>query len=112
MRISRTSRRSSSIFQAMTFRDVVEWDGAFLATAATFERALSQIKVFEVFEVRKDTFLNVECFGARRSPGQLLQAFFDGLRKSLTANIRILLHRSSTDSDSAVVAIRPAAGGQ
>ena len=53
-----------------------------LAAADAFQRAFGQIQVFEVLQVFEDGFAGVVGLGAPGAPGELLQAFFDGLRKS------------------------------
>jgi hypothetical protein len=78
---SRSAPEDSSTFQALPSYQVFQRDGPFFAAADTFEGAFSQIKVFKVFEVSDDSFLNVEGLGASRAPRQFLQAFLDKLRK-------------------------------
>src|ERR1700687_5166954 len=54
-----------------------------LFTAAdAFQGAFGQIQVLDLFQVLEDGFTNIVGLGAPGTPGKLLQALFDGLRKS------------------------------
>jgi hypothetical protein len=75
-----TSRPTPS--NPMSFHDVFKRDGLVFATADAFERALGQIEVLDLFQVRQDSFPNIEGLSASGASRQLLQAFLDGLRKS------------------------------
>src|SRR6266849_8117957 len=79
---SRSAAMESSIFHAMSLHDVFQGNGVIFAIAYTFQRALSEIDVFEIFQVLQDRLTGVEAFGTPCAAGKLLKTFFDGVRKS------------------------------
>src|ERR1700680_2617236 len=66
----------------MPLHDLLQGDGPLLAAADAFQGAFGQIQVLDLFQVLEDCLTNIVGLGAPGTPGKLLQAFFDGLRKS------------------------------
>src|SRR6267154_263673 len=66
----------------MTFHDVLQRDGLLFTATDAFQRAFSHIHVLEILQVFEDSFTDIVGFGAPGAPGQLLKAFFNGLRQS------------------------------
>src|SRR5258707_15131776 len=66
----------------MPLHDLLQGDGPLFTAADAFQGAFGQIQVLDVFQVLEDGFTNLVGLGAPGAPGKLLQALFDGLRKS------------------------------
>jgi hypothetical protein len=66
----------------MPLHDFLQRDGPLFAPSDAFERAFGQMQVLEIFQVLDDGLPDIVGLGAPCAAGQLLQAFFDGLRKS------------------------------
>jgi hypothetical protein len=60
--------------------DVFQRDSPLFAAADPFEGTFRQIQVLEVFQVFEDGFTDIVGLGPPCTPGELLQALFDGLR--------------------------------
>src|SRR5713101_8464794 len=66
----------------MPLHDLLQGDGPLFTAADAFQGAFGQIQVLDLFQVLEDGFTNIVGLGAPGTPGKLLQALFDGLRKS------------------------------
>src|SRR5580692_6053171 len=66
----------------MPLHDFLQGDSLLFTAADPFQRAFGQIQVLDILQVLEDGFTNIVGLGAPGTPGKLLQAFFDGLRKS------------------------------
>ena len=66
----------------MPLHDLLQEGGSLFTAADAFQGAFGQIQALDLFQVLEDGFTNILGLGAPGAPGQLLQAFFDGLRKS------------------------------
>ena len=66
----------------MPLHDLLQGDGPLCTAADAFQGAFGQIQVLDLFQVLEDGFTNIVGLGAPGTPGKLLQALFDGLRKS------------------------------
>src|ERR1700731_1704148 len=66
----------------MSLHDLLQGDGPLFTAADAFHGAFSQIQVLDLFQVLEDGFPDIVGLGAPGTPGKLLQALFDGLRKS------------------------------
>jgi hypothetical protein len=64
------------------FHDSLQGDGPLFTAADAFQGAFGQIQVLDLFQVLEDGITNIVGLGAPGTPGKLLQALFDGLRKS------------------------------
>src|ERR1700676_1061608 len=78
---SRSTSAESSTLYAMTFQGVLQRDGLLFTAADVFQRTFGQIHVLKILQVFEDGFTDIVGLGAPSAPGELLQAFFDGLRK-------------------------------
>src|SRR5215831_10553058 len=61
---SRAAVADSSIFQAMSFQNVLKRNHLFVATANPFQNAFGLVKVFEVVKVFENGFADVEGFSS------------------------------------------------
>src|SRR4029077_14328394 len=66
----------------MPLHDLLQGDGPLFIAADAFQGAFGQRQVLDLFQVLEDGFTDIVGLGAPGPPGKLLQAFFDGLRKS------------------------------
>jgi hypothetical protein len=66
----------------MSLHDLLQGDGPLFTAADAFHGTFGQIQVLDLFQVLEDGFTNIVGLGASGTPGKLLQALFDGLRKS------------------------------
>src|SRR5882724_9087119 len=66
----------------MPLHDLLQGDGPLFTAANAFQGAFGQIQVLDLFQVLEDGFTDIVGLGAPGTPGKLLQALFDGLRKS------------------------------
>src|SRR5882672_8210478 len=66
----------------MSLYDLLQGDGPLFTAADALQGAFGQIQVLDLFQVLEDGFTNIVGLGAPGTPGKLLQALFDGLRKS------------------------------
>src|SRR6266568_1882431 len=66
----------------MPLHDLLQGDGPLFTAADAFQGAFGQIQVLDLFQVLEDGFTDIVGLGAPGTPGKLLQALFDGLRKS------------------------------
>jgi hypothetical protein len=66
----------------MPLHDLLQGDRPLFTAADAFQGAFSQIQILDLFQVLEDGFTDIVGLGAPGPPGKLLQAFFDGLRKS------------------------------
>jgi hypothetical protein len=71
------------MLQAMTLHYFfLKRNGAPFAAADLLRSALGYVQIFKVFQMPQDRFASVVGFCAPRGSGQLVESFFDGLRKS------------------------------
>jgi len=66
----------------MSLYDLLQRDCPLFTAADAFQGAFGQIQVLDLFQVLEDGFTDIVGLGAPGTPGKLLQALFDGLRKS------------------------------
>src|SRR6266403_1579316 len=66
----------------MSLYGLLQGDGPLFTAADAFQGAFGQIQVLDLFQVLEDGFTDIVGLGAPGTPGKLLQALFDGLRKS------------------------------
>src|SRR6266481_2147736 len=95
----------SSTLQAKSLYDLLQGDGPLFTAADASQRAFGQIQVLDLFQVLEDGFTNIVGLGAPGTPGKLLQALFDGLRKSNGQHnyfaVQVISQRSPRDANNA-----------
>src|SRR5260370_5035663 len=66
----------------MPLHHLLQGDRPLFTATDAFQGAFGQIQVLDLFQVLEDGFTDIVGLGAPGTPGKLLQALFDGLRKS------------------------------